>query len=106
MRTTLIRAATCVTLAIAGAAIASAQTPQAKPDAAPDRAGTAAPPGAVAKPAPSQSASADLSQAECTGLGGKVVTTFPIACASGSACYTTDKNGVVHHACINEKDKQ
>ena len=43
-----------------------------------------------------------LSNAECTGLGGKVVDVVH-GCGSGKVCYTTDKNGVIHHACITKQ---
>jgi hypothetical protein len=44
-----------------------------------------------------------LTEAECTGLGGKVVTVLQGCSATGKVCYTTDKNGVIHHACITKK---
>ena len=55
--------------------------------------------GGLASP-PVAKASA-LNQEECTGLGGKV--SAAVKCATGSACYTTDKDGVIHMACITNK---
>src|SRR5438128_2716163 len=44
-----------------------------------------------------------LTEGECAGLGGKVLS-IPVAyCSSGSLCSTTDKNGVIHEACITKK---
>jgi hypothetical protein len=40
-----------------------------------------------------------LSKAECEGLGGKVKTNFP---CGGDACFTVNKDGVIHMACITE----
>jgi hypothetical protein len=42
-----------------------------------------------------------LSKAECEGLGGKVKTNFP---CGGNACFTVDKNAVIHMACITENN--
>jgi hypothetical protein len=41
-----------------------------------------------------------LTEAECTGLGGKVEAN--VSC-KGNGCYTTDKDGVIHMACITTK---
>jgi hypothetical protein len=40
-----------------------------------------------------------LTVGECQGLGGKVIP--KAGCASTFGCTTTDKNGVVHEACVN-----
>jgi hypothetical protein len=53
-------------------------------------------------PKPTRMAPVPLSNAECTGLGGKVVDVVH-GCGSGKICYTTDKNGVIHHACITKQ---
>jgi hypothetical protein len=50
---------------------------------------------------PSRTGTAPLTEGECTGLGGKSISTDASFCASGKVCVTTDKDGVVHHACIN-----
>ena len=42
-----------------------------------------------------------LTEAECTGLGGKVLPTAEGSChATSKVCYTTDPDGVIHSACI------
>jgi hypothetical protein len=44
-----------------------------------------------------------LTKAECEGLGGKVVDVLRSSkCTTGKMCYTTDKNGVIHHSCITK----
>jgi hypothetical protein len=55
-----------------------------------------------AAPKPARIAPVPLSNAECTGLGGKVIEALQ-GCSSGKVCYTTDKNGVLHHACITKQ---
>lgn len=59
------------------------------------KAGGAATPTTAAKPMA-------LTEGECTGLGGKV--SGATKCANGGlGCYTTDKDGVIHMACITNK---
>lgn len=41
-----------------------------------------------------------LTGAECKGLGGKLAANT--ACASGAECLTTDKDSVVHRACLTK----
>lgn len=42
-----------------------------------------------------------LTEAECKGLGGKVLSTDLDQCAgTAKVCYTTDKDGVIHNSCI------
>lgn len=43
-----------------------------------------------------------LTGAECKGLGGKVAASVN-KCASGAMCLTTDKDGVVHSACLTKQ---
>jgi hypothetical protein len=53
-----------------------------------------------------------LTQAECVGLGGRIVNFNPDAawrlinqaCPTGKACITADDNGGAHALCIDEKD--
>ena len=42
-----------------------------------------------------------LTEGECTGLGGKV--DAAVKCSGGQGCYTTDKDGVIHMACLTNK---
>jgi len=45
-----------------------------------------------------------LTQAECEGLGGTAIRQINgNACASGIVCSTTDKDGVIHRACITKQ---
>ena len=45
---------------------------------------------------------APLTEGECVGLGGKIRVFYPDnTCATGKLCITTDKDGVIHSACIN-----
>jgi hypothetical protein len=44
-----------------------------------------------------------LTEGECEGLGGRVLSIAVAYCKSGSLCSTTDKNGVIHEACITKK---
>ena len=59
----------------------------------------------VPTPAPTQTQtrkSLPLTEGECRGLGGNVVTAN--GCGSpAKACETADKNGVLHRACIDDK---
>jgi hypothetical protein len=41
-----------------------------------------------------------LTEGECTGLGGKVDNA--VKCSGGLVCLTTDRDGVVHSACITK----
>jgi hypothetical protein len=41
-----------------------------------------------------------LSEAECKGLGGKVLDTLNSCEGTLRACYTTDAAGVIHKSCI------
>jgi hypothetical protein len=42
-----------------------------------------------------------LTEAECTGLGGKILPTAAGSCnATGKVCYTTDQDGVIRSSCI------
>ena len=50
-----------------------------------------------------QSLATPLTDAECTGLGGKVVDTADSKCTTGQACYTTDSKHVVHTVCLSQK---
>jgi hypothetical protein len=42
---------------------------------------------------------APLTEGECRGLGGDVVTTT--GCPTGTACQTADKDGALHRVCID-----
>jgi len=56
---------------------------------------------AIVPARPAKMSPANLSEAECTGLGGKVV---PVTdCKGFDACITTNKDGVVHKACLSKK---
>ncbi len=46
---------------------------------------------------------APLSEPECTGLGGKVLSIAGACESTGKQCVTTDKNGVIHQACITKQ---
>jgi len=41
-----------------------------------------------------------MTEAECTGLGGSVVTLPDKSCASGKACFTAGPDNVIHQTCI------
>jgi hypothetical protein len=44
----------------------------------------------------------DLSEEECTGLGGtNMDSAASLNCKSGRMCVRADKNGVLHQSCIN-----
>jgi hypothetical protein len=43
-----------------------------------------------------------LTEAECTGLGGKVVNVFVGCLGTSKACYTTGQDNVIRHACITK----
>lgn len=45
----------------------------------------------------------NLTEGECKGLGGKVVTVPVETCDNGSGCVVVDKDGVVHPLCIDNK---
>ena len=79
------------------------------PAAGPAQGGTMAPPSKTAKPkGPAKPVVAPigmikaLTEAECTGLGGKVVTVGGDNCGSFKKCLTTDSNGVIRQACIDK----
>jgi hypothetical protein len=45
-----------------------------------------------------------LTEAECVGLGGKVLPVSASNCAgTGKKCFTTDMNGVIHESCITQQ---
>lgn len=45
----------------------------------------------------------NLTEAECTGLGGKVVTTQASSCPTAKGCITVNKDGVENSLCIDNK---
>ena len=107
MRTVIILAGL---IAFALTTTASAQTERMRPSGAAGGAvqgGAMAPPATGGKPAgaanpvrpPVGGVNAQLTKAECEGLGGKV---RPNVYCSLGACWTTDKNGVIHNICITE----
>jgi hypothetical protein len=49
---------------------------------------------------PPSTAVAPLTEAQCKGLGGKVIDSPEICRDSGSKCVTTDKDGVIHSVCL------
>jgi hypothetical protein len=46
---------------------------------------------------------APLTESECTGLGGKVITAEVKDCSSGKGCVTAGSDGVIHGVCIDNK---
>jgi hypothetical protein len=50
---------------------------------------------------PGRSRATPLNQAECVGLGGKVVPVVDSCPATQKACYRADVNGVIHNACLS-----
>jgi hypothetical protein len=84
--------------ACAAAMLFSAAPAMAGPNAAQSLHSTATV-GQVSTAPPKNHINPHLTVGECQGLGGKVI---PRAgCDSTFACTTTDKNGVIHEACIN-----
>ena len=47
--------------------------------------------------------SAELTEKECTGLGGTVNDVPTAKCESGKGCVTADKDGTIHAVCIDKK---
>ena len=113
----LMRNAALLVLILPGAALAVAQADQSK---------ITVPKDAVAQPAIVQQApvatvgpvsrpgkfgalgvqdsiSVALTVKECEALGGKVNDVETKSCASGKACYTADKDGVIKGLCIDNK---
>jgi hypothetical protein len=103
-------------LALGSSISAFAQTEQRRAPGAADgpvQGGTMAPPATTRKPkgsgspvrAPGGVKVAPLTAAQCTGLGGKIASSGQgsLTCdkAGQDTCYTVDKDGVIHHACID-----
>ncbi len=89
-------------LAVSGGATSAPEEQERASDAAP--ASAAAPAAHAAGRAPASRAAVDqpsaLTEAECTGLGGKLMGGYPGCGGDGKKCFTTDKNGVIRSACI------
>ena len=69
----------------------------------------AAPASAIDKPdkpvpvRPTKVSPTNLSESECTQLGGKVSTETLGVCNSSRVCQTKDENGKTHSVCINSR---
>ena len=88
----------CV-IALIVAIPAFAQTQQKSPMVAPSQPAL----NSATKALPIGKANPNLSDQECTGAGGTIVTKGPLAqaCDSGRTCYTTDQKGNGHTVCLS-----
>jgi uncharacterized membrane protein len=98
---------TLITAALAGAQLALASgEPQRKPQPTATTTATASSqavrPGTGVVVPPTLRRISALTEEECEGLGG-VVSTGGNDCATGELCQTSNRNGVIHQACITRK---